>query len=186
VSAGVMPRGSLDPMWSLSFSVGLPVWAGRKQARAVAEGEARRDAEGQGAEAIQQILRLRTEERLALLESTLRANQLYRGGLLVQSEAATESTMSQYKVGRVTFASVLEVLNGYVADRASFLESMAQAQRIAISQWELSLEAPPGSAASMGAGPVPGAGAVGGGQAKAGMGGGAGGEPAAPSARGGM
>ena len=183
LSAGVMPRGSLDPMWTLSFSVGLPVWSGRKQGRAVAESEARRDAEGQGAETIRQILRLRTEERLALLDATLKTNQLYSGGLLVQSEGTTESTMGQYRVGRVTFASVLEALNGYVADRASFLESMAQAQRIAIAQWELSLDPPPGATASMSAGAVPGAGTMGGGPAKVGMGGGAGGaEPAAPSA----
>lgn len=180
LSAGVMPRGSLDPMWTVSFSVGLPVWSGRKQERAVAESEARHDAEGQGAEAIRQVLRLRTEERLALLGSALETNQLYRGGLLVQSEATTESTMSQYKVGRVSFASVLEVLNGYVTDRASFLESMARAQLIAISQWDLSLEPSPGAAASISAGPVPGARAMRGGPAKAGIGGG--GEAAAPSA----
>ncbi|HSB20357.1 MAG TPA: TolC family protein [Anaeromyxobacteraceae bacterium] len=182
VSAGVMPRGSMDPMWTLSFSVGLPVYGGRKQGRAVAESEARRDAEGQGAEAIRQILRLRTEERLALLESELGTSALYRGGLLVQSEGTTESTMSQYRVGRVTFASVLEALNGYVADHASFLESMARAQRVAIAQWELSLEPPVGASAAMAGGAVPGAGTMGAGPARAGMGGGDGGaEPAAPS-----
>lgn len=184
LSAGVMPRGSLEPMWTLSFSVGLPVWAGRKQGKAVAESEARRDAQGQGAEAIRQVLRLRTEERLALLDAVLATNHLYRGGLLVQSEGTTESTLSQYRVGRVTFASVLEVLNGYVADRASFLESMAQAQRLAIAQWELSLEQPPGGAAAMGGGPVPGARAMGGGVASGGTSGGGGAEPAAAAASG--
>lgn len=161
VGAGVMYRGSLDPMWTLSFSVGLPVWSGRKQAPAVAESEARRDAEGQAAEAVKQVLRLRTEERQALLDAALQTSALYRGGLLVQSEGATESTMSQYRVGRVTFASVLEVLNGYVADRAAFLDTLAQAQRLAIAQWELSLEAPAGGGAAMGASAVPGARAMG-------------------------
>lgn len=183
VGAGVMYRGSLDPMWTLSVSVGLPVWSGRKQGSAVAESEARREAEGQGAEAVRQLVRLRTEERLALLDGLLQTNRLYRGGLLVQSEAAAESTMGQYRVGRVTFASVLEALNGLVADRASFLESTAQAQRIAIAQWELSLDPPAGAAAAMSAGPVPGARAMGGGPARAG--GGSGGEPAAPAASGG-
>jgi len=113
------------------------------------------------AEAVRQVLRLRTEERIALLGARLETNRLYRGGLLVQSEAATESTMSQYRVGRVTFASVLEVLNGYVADRSSYLLSMAEAQRVAISQWELSLDPPAGASAAMAGGPVPGAGAMG-------------------------
>lgn len=189
VSAGVMPRGSLEPMWTLSVSVGLPVWSGSKQSRAVAESRARLDAEGQGAEAILQILRERTEERQVLLDAALRTLRLYREGLLVQSEATSESTLSQYKVGRVTFASVLEALNGFVADRASFLEAQAQAHRIAIAQWELSLDPPPGAAPSMGAGAggaVPGARAMGGGAAKGGMAGGAAAEPAAPAASGGM
>ena len=184
VSAGVMPRGSLDPMWTLSVSVGLPVWSGRKQARAVAERPARREAGGQGAEAVRQVLGLRTEERLALLGARVETNRLYRGGLLVQSEAATESTMSQYRVGRVTFASVLEVLNGYVADRSSFLESMADAQRIAISQWELSLEPPPGASTAVAGGPVPGAGAMGSRSAGGATPGGVA-DAAAPAARGG-
>ncbi|MBI5068090.1 MAG: TolC family protein [Deltaproteobacteria bacterium] len=180
VGAGVMYRGALDPMWTLSVSVGLPLWSGRKQGRAVAEGEARREAEEGGAEAVRQVVRLRTEERLALLDGLLRTNQLYRGGLLVQSEAAAESTMGQYRVGRVTFASVLEALNGLVADRASFLDSIAQAHRLAIAQWELSLDAPAGGAAPMSAGPVPGAKAMGGSPARAG--GAGGGEMAAPAA----
>ena len=167
VSAGVMPRGAFEPMWTLSLSVGLPVWSGRKQSRAVAESEARRDADGQGAEAVRQVLRLRTEERLALLDAAEGTNRLYRGGLLVQSEGAAESTLSQYRVGRVPFASVLEALDGLVADRAAYLESQAQAQRLAIAQWELSLDEPAGGAPAMGAGGgVPGAGAMGGGAAK--------------------
>jgi len=184
VGAGVMYRGSLDPMWTVSLSVGLPVWSGRKQGRALLESEARREAEEGGAEAVRQLLRLRTEERLALLDALRETNQLYRGGLLVQSEAAAESTLGQYRVGRVTFASVLEALNGLVADRAAFLDSIAQAQRLAIAQWELSLDAPAGGAAAMSSGPVPGARAMGGGSPRTGVAGGGsgGGDPAAPAA----
>lgn len=188
VSAGVMPRGSLDPMWTLSLSVGLPIWSERKQARAVAESEARRDAEGQGAEAVRQVLRLRTEERLALMGAANETNRLYRGGLLVQSEGTAESTTSQYRVGRVPFAAVLEALNGFVSDSATALESAAQAQRLAIAQWELSLDEPAGGAVAMGGGSVPGARSMGGGGAKGGMGGAAAAaaaEPAAPAAGGG-
>jgi outer membrane protein TolC len=140
VSAGVMPRGSLDPMWALSVSVGLPIWSGRKQGRAVAESEALEQGEKQGEESIRQVLRLRTEERAVQLETALKQNQLYRQMLLVQSDAAVESTMSQYKVGRVTFASVLEALSGYLADQAGYLESIVQAQRLAIAELELSLD----------------------------------------------
>jgi len=167
VSAGVMPRGSLEPMWTLSVSVGLPIWSGRKQGRAVAENEARRQAEAQGEEAVRQLLRLRTQERIVQLETALKQNQLYRQALLVQSNAAVDSTMTQYKVGRVTFASVLEALSGYVADQAGYLESIAQAHRIAIAWREVSLDPVPVSGAALAVSIVPGA-AMRGGRGKGG------------------
>ena len=155
VSAGVMPRGSLDPMWLVSVGVGLPVWMGRKQGRAVAESEARERAEGQGEESVLQLLRLRTRERIAQLEVALRQNRLFRQGLLVQSDATVESTLAQYQVGRVTFASVLKALSGYVGDQAGYLEAAAQAQRIAIAQRELSLEPSPGAGGALAVRAVP-------------------------------
>ncbi len=162
IGAGVMPRGSLDPMWQATLSVSLPIFAGSRQSRAVAEGEARGEAEAQGVEAVRQVLRERVEERLALLSAALEANRLYRSGLLVQSEATAESTLAQYRVGRVTFASVLEALAGYVSDFDGFLQSVAQAQRIAIAQREVSLDPSPGLGGGIGGGGMPGAGAAGG------------------------
>ncbi|HEY6104983.1 MAG TPA: TolC family protein, partial [Anaeromyxobacteraceae bacterium] len=158
VTAGVMPRGSLDPMWLLSLGVALPVYG--RQSRAVEENLARERAGTEGEEAVLQLLRLRVEERRALLGSLLPVNQLYRSGLLVQSEATVASTTAQYKVGRVSFASVLEALAGYVADVDGFLQSIAETQRIAIAQREVSLEAAAGSGGAIGGGGFPGAGAM--------------------------
>ena len=160
VSAGVMPRGGLEPMWQAGLSLNIPLWAGSKQSRAVAENESRNEAGLQGAEAVRQVLRLRVEERLALLSALLESNRLYRSGLLVQSEATVSSTLAQYRVGRVTFASVLEALAGYVNDVDGFLNSVAAAQRVAIAQREVSLEPVAGAAAGMGTAAVPGAGAT--------------------------
>lgn len=166
VTAAVMPRGGLEPMWQLAVGIGLPVWSGRKQARAVAESEARQGAEERGEEGVRQVLRMRTHQRLTQLETALRVVELYRGGLLVQSSAAVESTFASYRVGRVTFGAVLEALGGYVADEGGSLEALAQAQRVAIAQRELSLEAAPGGggglvAARPGAGSSAGSGAAG-------------------------
>jgi outer membrane protein TolC len=149
VSAGVMPRGRLDPMWQLGLSVNLPVWSGGKQRRAVAESAARREASGQSEESIRQLLRLRTQERLALLDAALQTARLYRGGLLVQSEATARSTLAQYQVGRVPFTAVLEALRGWIGDQGGLLESLAQVQRLAIAQAELSLDEPSAPAATM-------------------------------------
>jgi cobalt-zinc-cadmium efflux system outer membrane protein len=157
VTAAIMPRGSLEPMWSLGVTVGLPIFAGRKQERAVDENQQRQIGEAQGGEALRQILRLRTHQRLSTLASLNRTNQLYRSQILVLSAATTRSTLSQYEVGRVSFASVLEALSGYISDRASFLGSLAEAQLLAIAHQEVSLE--PVSSASGGgsSGGMPGA-----------------------------
>ncbi len=158
VTAGVMPRGSLDPMWLLSVGIALPIYG--RQSHAVEENLARERAGAEGEEAVLQLLRLRVEERRTLLAALLPVNQLYRSGLLVQSEATVASTTAQYRVGRVTFASVLEALAGYLADVDGFLQSIAETQRVAVAQREVSLETAGGAGGAMGGGGFPGAGAV--------------------------
>ena len=59
--------------------------------------------------------------------------------MLVQSEIAVRSTITQYKVGRVPFAAVFEVMRGLVADEGGWLEALAQAQRVAIAQREVTM-----------------------------------------------
>lgn len=159
VMAGLMPRwGDFPTMWQAAVSFNVPIWSTQKQARAVAENQARGDAAASGAETIRQVLRERIVERLAALRALVESNRLYRDVLLVQSESTVTSTLVQYQVGRVAFASVLEALAGYLNDRNGFLESIAAAQRIGIAQREISLEAFGGTAAGIGGGSMPGAG----------------------------
>jgi outer membrane protein TolC len=162
VQAGVMPRGGLEPMWTVSVSVGLPIWSSRKQSRAVAESEARAAGSAQGTEAVLQVLRQRVNERRTALTSALETIRIYRQGLLVQSQATTESTLAQYRVGKVTFASVLDANAGYLADREAHLLASAEAQRIAIASAEVSMDpvGAAGASGGLGGAPVPGAGAV--------------------------
>ena len=157
LSAGVMPRGSFDPMWTASVGITLPIFS--RKLEAVTEGERRGEAERHGEEATRQVVALRAQERHAALEAALQTVKLYREGLLVQSAAAVESTVTQYRVGKVPFASVLEVLRGVIADEGGHLEAVAAAERIAIAAREVSLGAPPGVAAAggLGGGAVPGA-----------------------------
>ena len=177
VNAGIMPRGGLDPMWTAGVSIGLPIWSYRKQNRAVAESEARAAADAQSAEAIDQILRLRVAERRAALAGLVESISIYRDGLLVQSQATADSTLAQYRVGKVTFASVLEANAGLINDQESFLLALAEAQRIAFADAEVTLDPVGGGAAGgMGSGAVPGAGAA------SGMGGGAASGAGAPAA----
>jgi outer membrane protein TolC len=185
VSAGIMPRGQLDPMWQASIAIGLPVWSSRKQGRAVAESAARAEAEALGAAAIEQVLRLRVAERRTALAALADTIRLYREGLLVLSQATADSTLAQYRVGKVTFASVLEANAGYIADEEGFLAAIADAQRIAIASAEVTLDpVGVGGGAASGGAAMPGAGAAGGGAAAASSSAAGGGGDAAPAGMG--
>ena len=141
VIGGVMPRGgAFEPMWQAGVSVSLPLWAASKQAQAVSEYRLRGQAAESSAETIRRLVRQRLEERRAMLTALLETNRLYRSGVLIQSEATVWSSMAQYKVGRVPFASVLEALRGYLGDLVGFYESVVAAQRVDIAQRELSLD----------------------------------------------
>lgn len=141
VSAAIMPRGGLEPMWQVAVSVNLPFLWGRSARRAaITEARTASEADQRASEAIAQVLRLRIGERRALLAAVRETLRVYRDGLLVQSRATVDSTLAQYRVGRVTFASVLEALAGYIADEDAYLEAIVAAQRIAIERAEMSLD----------------------------------------------
>lgn len=139
VSAGVMVRGSLPPMWVASIGGPLPLFASRKQGRAVDESRAARAVAAHSVAVVEDLLRLRTQERRTAFEAQLDTLALYTHGLLVQSEATRESTLSQYKVGRVSFASVLEANAGVIADREGYLAALADSHRLLIAEAEMSL-----------------------------------------------
>ncbi|MEK6606700.1 MAG: TolC family protein [Myxococcota bacterium] len=164
VNAGVMPRGGdFPPMWLMSVAGPLPVFADAKQRRAVAETEARVTANRKNIEALVQVLRLRVEQRRAVLGAMIENIRLYRDGLLVQSEATADSTLAQYQVGRVTFASVLEANAGFIADQDGYLQVLAQAHRLEIDTAEVSLAPVASAGGAMGGAAVPGTGPLNGG-----------------------
>ena len=161
VTAAIMPRGGLEPMWAASVGLSLPIYWWDKGSRAVSEAEHVRTAEQQGAEAVRQLLALRTRERHTALSAVLDALEVYRHGLLVQSDATVRSTLFQYRVGKVPFASVLEVMRGLVGDEGGYLSTLADAERLLIALREVSLQSPStAGAASSGGGTVPGASAA--------------------------
>jgi outer membrane protein TolC len=152
-----MPRGQLEPMWAASVGLSLPIYWWDKGSRAVGEAEQVRTAEQQGVESVRQLLALRTRERHTALAAVLEALEVYRHGLLVQSDATVQSTLSQYRVGKVPFPSVLEVMRGLVTDEGGYLSALAEAERLLIGLREVSLQPlSSGGGVSSGAGTIPG------------------------------
>ena len=134
VTAGLMPRGGLDPMWQVGVSISLPIYGRSKQQRAVAEHEHHRQGQGAEVVSVRTLLRQRTEERTIQIQTLRRTRDLYREGLLVQSEANFKAALAQYEGGRGAFLGALEALNGWVGDQGTYLQTLAQlqAQHIAL------------------------------------------------------
>lgn len=65
--------------------------------------------------------------------------QAYQGGLLKEAEAASESTLTQYRVGKVAFTSVLEASSTAISAIDASYTVLADAWRLAIAHEELSL-----------------------------------------------
>lgn len=158
IGAGVMVRGALEPMWTVTLGVPLPVFAGTKQSRAVAEADAAVDANSRGAEVVEQLLRLRTTQRLAYWRALSGVWRGYQETLLADAAATAEATLTQYRTGKVPFAAVLEATSVTIALVDASYGVLVDAWRLAIAQDELSLAEVSVSGGSMG-GSVPGAGA---------------------------
>jgi hypothetical protein len=103
---------------------------------------------------VRTLLRQRTEERTIQIQTLRRTRDLYREGLLVQSEASFKAALAQYESGRASFLGTLEALNGWVADQGAYLQTLAQlqAQHLALREAALGPAAPinGGSLASAG------------------------------------
>lgn len=156
VGAGVMARGSLDPMWTVTIGVPLPVFAATKQSRAVAEAEAMLTSTERSADALEQILRLRTAQRLAYWKTLSDVWRAYQERLLAEAEAVAASTLIQYRIGKVPFASVLEATSATIGLTDSSYSVLADGWTLAIAHDESSLAEVAAASASM-AGAIPGA-----------------------------
>lgn len=144
VTAGLMPRGGLDPMWQVGVSISLPIYGRSKQQRAIAEHEHHRQGQGAEVVSVRTLLRQRTEERTIQIQTLRRTRDLYREGLLVQSEATFKAALAQVEGGRGSFLAALEALNGWVGDQGAYLQTLAQlqAQHIALREAALGPTAP--------------------------------------------
>ncbi len=182
VNLGVMPRGAMfPPMWLASIAGPLPIFGGSRQSRAVAESRALWSAGQSNAQAVEQVVRLRVEQRRTALAATLETMRLYREGLLTLSESTAKSMLSQYEVGQGSFLSVLEANTGLIADQETYLQILAEAQSLQIAAAEVSLDPVGAPNAGMGSSSVPSTAGMGSSAspAAAGMGAGASSPPAA-------
>ncbi|MDF3070671.1 MAG: outer rane efflux protein [Polyangiaceae bacterium] len=157
VGAGYMYRGALPPMWLVTVSAPVPVFAGSKQGAAETESRALGHAARSQVEALEQLVRLRSDERRVAFSALVETIGLYETTLLTQSSGAAEAALAQYQVGRASFASLLDANAGLISDEESYLRTRVDAERLLIAEDEVSLAGTPTPATAGGGASMPGA-----------------------------
>lgn len=135
VSAGVMVRGSLEPMWTVSVGAPVPVVGLGRRQHALEEARAMVSAAERRLEALTQQLDLATTRRQAELESLLQRHQLLTG-LARDAESTTDAVLSQYRIGKTPFTSVLEANAARLSIADELLQVEADAWRLHIAHDE--------------------------------------------------
>ncbi len=100
-----MPR---DDMVTLTVAVNLPLWRKSRLEPRVAEANAMRRQAASLAEGQRLETRAALERELASERRQRESATLYRSTLMPQTEAAFDSALSAYRVGRVDFLTLLE------------------------------------------------------------------------------
>jgi outer membrane protein, heavy metal efflux system len=118
-------RGGLDPYYSYGGTVTLPIYTGRKQAKAVDEAAAELEAAQHEAEAARNQVRYEVTEAYRMAEIADRLVQLYREGILKQARLALDSAVAQYRVGRVDFLTLVSSWRRLLDSEITYHEQLA-------------------------------------------------------------
>jgi cobalt-zinc-cadmium efflux system outer membrane protein len=118
-------KRSFDPFYAVEWTIALPVYANRKQKKAIEEAAAELGAARSGSAA------LRAETRYAVTAAYLQAStaerllHLYDDGLLQQGRLALDSAIAQYDVGKVDFQTVTASWRRLLEDDLLYHEQLA-------------------------------------------------------------
>ncbi len=135
VSAGVMVRGSLEPMWTVTVGAPVPVVGLGRRQHAIDEARAMVAAAERRLDAVTQQLELASLQRQSELESLLQRYQLLTT-LARDAESTTEAVLSQYRIGKTPFTSVLEANAARLSIADELLQVEADAWRLHIAHDE--------------------------------------------------
>lgn len=135
VSAGVMVRGSLEPMWTVTVGAPVPVVGLGRRQHAIDEARAMVAAAERRLDAVTQQLELASLQRQSELESLLQRYQLLIT-LARDAESTTEAVLSQYRIGKTPFTSVLEANAARLSIADELLQVEADAWRLHIAHDE--------------------------------------------------
>jgi outer membrane protein TolC len=128
-------RGSLEPMWTVTVGAPVPVVGLGRRQHAIDEARAMVAAAERRIDAVTQQLELASLQRQSELESLLQRYQLLIT-LARDAESTTEAVLSQYRIGKTPFTSVLEANAARLSIADELLQVEADAWRLHIAHDE--------------------------------------------------
>ena len=115
-SAAYTERGPLESMVMGMVGVRLPLWRDRKQARAIVEAERERDAVAADTDVALAALAVQVRTLAARIDEAARRTALLEQAIVPQRRAALDASLAAYRNGRADFASLLEEVDGLLAE----------------------------------------------------------------------
>ena len=122
-------RGGLDPYYSFGGTLTLPLYAARKQARAVEEAGADLDSARGDADAARAAVRYEVTSAYLAATTADRLLRLYDEGLLKQARLSLDSAIAQYRVGRVEFATLVNSWRRLLEYGLAYQEQLAEHEK---------------------------------------------------------
>ncbi len=127
-----------DPFYTLGWTVTLPVYASRKQQKAIEEAAAELGAARSTSRATRAEIRYAVSDAYFKATTARRLLRLYDEGLLRQDRLALDSATAQYEVGKVDFPTVLASWRRLLDDEIAYHLQMAAHEK-ALAQLALHL-----------------------------------------------
>jgi outer membrane protein, heavy metal efflux system len=118
-------KRDLDPFYGIGTTVTLPVYRSRKQEKAIEEASAELRAARSSGNAARADLRFAWTRAQLQAKTSDRLLRLYDEGLLAQSRLMLDSSIAQYRVGRVDFAAVIASWRSLLEGEIAYLRQLA-------------------------------------------------------------
>lgn len=137
VGAGVMVRGALEPMWTVTLGVPLPISSGLRLAHENSElDHLQHGARAEADELAQQLAlgRAQREARFTTLSELWRTSTTE---LVAQARTVAEAALSDYRTGRGDLTFVLDAYSTLIAEQEAALDTLVEAWTVVIEQDEL-------------------------------------------------